>query len=164
MRRCSTATCPAPYRRDWRLPTRPHGKGLGQAGIAAQNVLDLHKAYAAGEGNWDPDNQHADTVGGGLARLRDGGIVPYAGDADPLLAWTQSEVSVAQYRIAACPVPSGLEGVAEAAKASGTRPLSCWPCCDPTGMGIRWTRGRNPGRSSSPGTTLAPACPGPKSA
>jgi CRISPR-associated endonuclease/helicase Cas3 len=32
-----------------------HGKGLGQAAIVAQNVLDLRKGYVAGEGKWDPD-------------------------------------------------------------------------------------------------------------
>jgi CRISPR-associated endonuclease/helicase Cas3 len=104
-----------------------HGEGLGQAGIAAQNVLDLRKGYVVGEGNWDPDTntptrlEERPHVTLRLACLRDGAIVPYAGDADPLLAWAQSEVSVAQYRIAACPVPCGLAVVADAARAQWGR-------------------------------------------
>jgi CRISPR-associated endonuclease/helicase Cas3 len=34
-----------------------HGKGLGQAGLAAQNVLDLRKGYVAGDGQWDPESR-----------------------------------------------------------------------------------------------------------
>jgi CRISPR-associated endonuclease/helicase Cas3 len=104
-----------------------HGKGLSQAGIAAQNVLDLRKGYRADAGLWDPDTntptrlEERPQVTLRLALLRDGTIVPYADDADKLLAWAQSEVSVAQYRIAACPVPTGLEAVAEAAKAQWGR-------------------------------------------
>jgi CRISPR-associated endonuclease/helicase Cas3 len=104
-----------------------HGKGLGQVGIAAQNALDLRMGYRADAGLWDPDTntptrlEERPHVTLRLACLHDGAILPYAGDADPLLAWAQSEVSVGQYRIAACPVPSGLETAADAAKAQWGR-------------------------------------------
>jgi CRISPR-associated endonuclease/helicase Cas3 len=103
------------------------GKGLSQAGIAAQNVLDLRKGYRLDAGLWDPDTntptrlEERPHVTLRLACLRNGVIVPYAGDTDPLLAWAQSEVSVAQYRIATCPVPAGLEIAAETAKAQWGR-------------------------------------------
>jgi CRISPR-associated endonuclease/helicase Cas3 len=99
-----------------------HGKGLGQKGLAAQNVMDFRKGYSVDSGLWDPDTftptrlEDRPHVTLRLACLRDGVIVPYAGNSDRLLAWAQSEVLVAQYRIAACPVPAGLEAAADAAK------------------------------------------------
>ena len=77
-----------------------------------------------------------------LACLRDELIVPYAGDADPLLAWAQSEVSVAQYRIASCPVPAGREAAADAAKAQWGRwerdsPVVLLALLHPDGDGYR---------------------------
>lgn len=104
-----------------------HGKGLSQVGFAAQNVLDLQKGYRADAGLWDPDTntptrlEERPQVTLRLACLRNGCLVPYARDADPLLAWSQSEVSVARYRIAACAVPPGLEDAAETAKAQWGR-------------------------------------------
>jgi CRISPR-associated endonuclease/helicase Cas3 len=105
-----------------------HGKGLGQTGIAAQNVLDLRKGYCIDAGLWEPDTntptrlEEHPHVTLRLALLREGAIVPYAGDPDLLLAWAQSELSVAQYRIVACPVPSELEAAADAARAQ----WGCW--------------------------------------
>jgi len=52
-----------------------------------------------------------------LARLREGQVVPYAENADPRRAWALSEVSVAKYRIATCPVAAGLQAQADAARA-----------------------------------------------
>jgi CRISPR-associated endonuclease/helicase Cas3 len=104
------------------------GKGLGQSGLAAQNVLKLREGYSFNAGLWSADIdtptrlEDRPHVTLRLACLRDDGvIVPYAGEADPLLAWAQSEVSVAQYRISACPPPIGREAAAEAAKAQWGR-------------------------------------------
>jgi CRISPR-associated endonuclease/helicase Cas3 len=125
-----------------------HGKGLGHTGLAAQNVLDLRKGYSIDAGLWDPDTntptrlEDRPHVTLRLASLRDGIIVPYADDADPLLAWAQSEVSVAQYRIASCPIPAGLEAAAEAAKAQWGRwerdsPVVMLALLHPDGAGYR---------------------------
>lgn len=103
------------------------GKMHADIGLSAQNVLDLRKGYAIDAGLWAPDIdtptrlEDRPHVTLRLACLRDGVIVPYAGDADPLLAWAQSEVSVAQYRIVSCPVPPELEAAAEAARAQWGR-------------------------------------------
>ena len=77
-----------------------------------------------------------------LACLRDGVIRPYADNTDQLLAWAQSEVSVAQYRIAACPIPSGLEAAAERANAQWGRwerdsPVVLLALLHPDGDGYR---------------------------
>jgi CRISPR-associated endonuclease/helicase Cas3 len=104
-----------------------HGKGLGQTGLAAQNVLDLRKGYSLDAGLWEADIdtptrlEDRPHVTLRLACLRDGVVVPYADDPDKLLAWAQSKVSVAQYRIAACPVQAGWETAATAAKAQWGR-------------------------------------------
>jgi CRISPR-associated endonuclease/helicase Cas3 len=68
--------------------------------------------------------------------------VPYAGDSDPQLAWAQSEVSVAQYRITNCPVPSDLEAAADAAKVQWGRwerdsPVVVLALLHPDGDGYR---------------------------
>jgi CRISPR-associated endonuclease/helicase Cas3 len=124
------------------------GKGLGQIGLAAQNVLDLRKGYSVDAGLWDSDTntptrlEDRAQVTLRLACLRDSAIVPYAGDADPLLAWAQSEVSVAQYRIAACPLMPGLEAAAGVARAQWGRwerdsPLVILAVLHPDGDGYR---------------------------
>jgi CRISPR-associated endonuclease/helicase Cas3 len=56
-----------------------------------------------------------------LALLREGVVVPYANDSDLRRAWSLSEVSVAKFRIAACPIPTGLEAVAAASLAGWGR-------------------------------------------
>jgi CRISPR-associated endonuclease/helicase Cas3 len=103
------------------------GKKHADVGLSAQNVLDLRRGYSIDAGLWEPDIdtptrlEDRPHVTLRLACLRDGKIVPYAGDTDLLLAWAQSEVSVAQYRIAACPVPPELEAAALDAKAQWGR-------------------------------------------
>lgn len=100
-----------------------YAKDLSRIGIAAQNVLDLRRGYDVAAGLWDPDTrtptrlEDRPHVTLRLARACDGAIVPYADDADPMLAWAQSEVSVARYRIAACSVPAEFGAAANAAKA-----------------------------------------------
>jgi CRISPR-associated endonuclease/helicase Cas3 len=125
-----------------------HGKGLGQTGLAAQIVLNLRKGYSLDAGPWDADIdtptrlEDRPHVTLRLACLRDGMIVPYAGDSDPQLAWAQSEVSVAQYRITNCPVPSDLEAAADAAKVQWGRwerdsPVVVLALLHPDGDGYR---------------------------
>jgi CRISPR-associated endonuclease/helicase Cas3 len=98
------------------------GKKHAAVGLSAQNVLNLRRGYSIDAGLWEPDIdtptrlEDRPHVTLRLACLRDGKIVPYAGDTDLLLAWAQSEVSVAQYRIAACPLPPELEAAALDAK------------------------------------------------
>ena len=122
-----------------------YSKDLSRIGIAAQNVLDFRKGYSADAGAWEPDTntptrlEDRPHVTLRLARLRDGVIAPYAEDLDTAQtthrgishgviesgtgnlairrAWALSEVSVALYRIAACPMPPQLEAAADTAKA-----------------------------------------------
>jgi CRISPR-associated endonuclease/helicase Cas3 len=104
-----------------------YAKELTRIGIAAQNVLDLRKGYDVTAGAWDPDTytptrlEDRPHVTLRLALLVDGKIVPYADDPDTRRAWALSEVAVAQYRIASCPIPVGLERAAETAKADWGR-------------------------------------------
>jgi CRISPR-associated endonuclease/helicase Cas3 len=98
-----------------------YSKELSRIGVALQNVLDLRKGYDANAGSWEPDTntptrlEDRPHVTLRLACARDGAIVPYAEDPDPKRAWALSEVSVAQYRIASCPLPPGLQQAAEKA-------------------------------------------------
>jgi CRISPR-associated endonuclease/helicase Cas3 len=48
-------------------------------------------------------------------------VVPYADDPDPRRAWALSDVTVARFRIAACPVPAGHEAAADRARATWRR-------------------------------------------
>ena len=104
-----------------------YAKELSQIGLAVQNVLDFRKGYLADAGAWEPDTntptrlEDRPHVTLRLARLRDGGIVPYAEDMDNRRAWALSEVSVARYRIDTCPLPSELQAQGELAKAQWGR-------------------------------------------
>ena len=104
--------------------------GVDQAagGIARQNVLDFRRGYTPGSGAWEPDT-HTPTrledrpqITLRLARREGDRIVPYApipgaGSPDDVRrAWSLSEVSVAQYRLATCPIPTGWEEAAKAAR------------------------------------------------
>jgi CRISPR-associated endonuclease/helicase Cas3 len=101
---------------------KAYGKTIAQAGLGAQNVLDVWRGYDRSAGLWEPDDrtptrlEDRPQVTLRLALLRDGKVVPYAEDADPRRAWALSEVTVARFRIAACPVPAGYEAAAEAAR------------------------------------------------
>ena len=125
--RCASAPCtPGLAASGIRLPM---ARASVRAGIAAAaDLLDLRKGYSYRRRVVeDPDTdtptrlEERPQVTLRLACLRDGAIMPYSGDTDPLLAWAQSEVSVAQYRIATCPVPAGFETAADAAKAQWGR-------------------------------------------
>ena len=104
-----------------------YAKELTRIGIAAQNVMDLRKGYDVNAGAWDPDTntptrlEDRPHVTLRLALLTDGKIMPYADDPGTRRAWALSEVSVAQYRIASCPVPEAQERAAETAKADWGR-------------------------------------------
>jgi CRISPR-associated endonuclease/helicase Cas3 len=93
------------------------GEGTAAAGIGRQNVLDFRRGYTPGSGAWEPDT-HTPTrledrpqVTLRLARRLGDRIVPYApvGGArnrdDVRRAWSLSEVSVAEHRLASCPLP-----------------------------------------------------------
>lgn len=106
---------------------RSEGINRAAAGIANQNVLRFDRCYQREAGFWEPETrvptrlEDRPQVTLRLARLRDGAVVPYADDSDPRRAWSLSEVSVARHRVAACPVPAGLEAAAEAARAQWGR-------------------------------------------
>ena len=104
--------------------------GVDQAagGIARQNVLDFRRGYTPGSGAWEPDT-HTPTrledlphITLRLARREGDCIVPYApilgaGSRDDMQrAWSLSEVSVAQHRLAACPIPNELQAAAQMAR------------------------------------------------
>jgi len=99
-----------------------YAKELGRIGVAAQNVLDLKQGYLRGHGLWEPDTNTPTRIEDQphitlrLALLREGRVVPYADDPNPRRAWALSEISVARHRIAACPVPLGLQPAAAAAR------------------------------------------------
>lgn len=106
---------------------RAKGRDQAATGVARQNLLRFDRAYERAAGLWEPDT-HTPTrleeqpqVTLRLALLRDGAVVPYAADDDPARAWALSEVSVAQHRVAACPVPAGLEAAAAEARAGWGR-------------------------------------------
>jgi CRISPR-associated endonuclease/helicase Cas3 len=102
-------------------------KRLSQGGIGAQNVLRVWCGYERTAGLWETDDrtptrlEDQPHVTLRLALLRDGVVVPYAEDHDPRRAWALSEVAVAQFRVAACPLPDGTEKAAEEAKRSWPR-------------------------------------------
>jgi CRISPR-associated endonuclease/helicase Cas3 len=98
------------------------GKAQAATGVARQNVLTFSECYKYDANLWNPEDrtptrlEDRPQVTLRLALLRDGVVVPYAEDDDPRRAWALSEVSVAKFRIAACPLPAGLEAVAELAR------------------------------------------------
>jgi CRISPR-associated endonuclease/helicase Cas3 len=102
-------------------------KALAQAGIGAQNVLDVWRGYDRNMGLWETDDrtptrlEDRPQVTLRLALLRDGVVVPYAEDADPRRAWALSEVVVARFHVASCPLPSGFEGLADDARRKWAR-------------------------------------------
>jgi CRISPR-associated endonuclease/helicase Cas3 len=121
---------------------------LSRIGIAAQNVLDFRKGYAADAGAWEPDTntptrlEDQPHVMLRLACLRDGAIVPYAEEPDGRRAWALSEVSVARYRIASCPLLPGLQVAVDEAKAEWGRwerdsPFFILALMTPDGNGYR---------------------------
>jgi len=94
------------------------GRTQAHTGIARQNLLEFGRCYDRSAGFWEPET-HTPTrledrpqVTLRLALLREGVVVPYADDADLRRAWSLSEVSVAKFRISACPIPTGLEAAA----------------------------------------------------
>ena len=98
------------------------GIASAHTSLARQNVLSLKGGYDAHAGAWDPETrtptrlEDRPHVTLRLALMRDGAIRPYADNPDPTTAWALSEVSVAQYRIASCPVPAGLTTAFDIAK------------------------------------------------
>jgi len=98
------------------------GKGLTQAATAKQNLLDVARGYAESAGLWASEErtptrwEDRPQVTLRLARLRDGKVVPYAGDADAARAWALSEVTVAEHRIGTVDVPAALAAAAEQAR------------------------------------------------
>ncbi len=102
-------------------------KRLSQGGIGVQNALKVWCGYERTAGLWETDDrtptrlEEQPHVTLRLALLRDGVVVPYAVDADPRCAWALSEVSVPQYRIAACPLPPGTGAAADEARRGWTR-------------------------------------------
>jgi CRISPR-associated endonuclease/helicase Cas3 len=104
-----------------------YARELSHIGIAAQNVLNLRKGYERNAGLWEPDTntptrlEDRPHVTLRLALVRGVAIVPYADDPDLRRAWALSEVQVARFRIAECPVPVGLEAEAARAKAGWGR-------------------------------------------
>ena len=106
---------------------KQEGKDWSDRGMARMNVLKLDEGYTRGTGLWEPDTrtptrlEDRPQVVLRLAVVRDGAVVPYANDADVRRAWSLSEVSVAEDRVAACPVPYGLAEATEAARATWGR-------------------------------------------
>jgi CRISPR-associated endonuclease/helicase Cas3 len=101
---------------------RARGREIASVAVARQNVLDVWAGYDRNAGLWEPETrtptrlEDRPQVTVRLGLLIDGVVVPYAGDSDLRRAWALSEVTVAQYRIAACPAPMGLEAAVVAAR------------------------------------------------
>jgi CRISPR-associated endonuclease/helicase Cas3 len=102
-------------------------KQLVDRAVAAQNVVDFRTGYSPQAGRWESDVRtptrldDEPSVTLRLAVVRDGGIVPYADADEPARAWALSEVSVTKRRIAACPLPTGLDKAAGLARATWGR-------------------------------------------
>ena len=103
---------------------RASGKDAAATGVAGQNVLTFRGGYRPDAGSWESDAQTPTRLEDRpqtvlrLALRQGDRIVPYAVmETDRRRAWSLSEVSVARYRIAACPVPLDLLGAAAQAKA-----------------------------------------------
>lgn len=107
---------------------RAIGKDKSAGSIARMNVLKFDEGYAPGSGAWEPDT-HTPTrledqprITLRLARCEAGRIVPYApilsaGTRDDVRrAWSMSEVSVAEHRLAKCPLPPDRATAAQAAQ------------------------------------------------
>jgi CRISPR-associated endonuclease/helicase Cas3 len=108
-----------------RLAAEAEGKMHAQVGVAEQNVLDVWRGYDRSNPQsalWEPDTrtptrlEDRPQVTLRLARWREGQIVPYAEETDLRRAWALSEVTVARFRIAACPLPPATEVAAAAAR------------------------------------------------
>jgi CRISPR-associated endonuclease/helicase Cas3 len=103
------------------------GKARAAVEVARMNVLQFARPYDRSAGFWEPETrtptrlEERERVTLRLAVVREDRVVPYAEDPDIRRAWALSEVSVARSRIAACPVPVGLEAAAAAAKADWGR-------------------------------------------
>ncbi len=101
---------------------RAEGKGHAAREMARQNVLDCAAGYTRQNGAWDADTQTSTRLEDRpqvtlrLAVLRNGAVVPYAHADTPARAWALSEVTVAAHRVAACPVPPGLEAAVAQAR------------------------------------------------
>ena len=106
------------------------GRAGADRGMANTNVLNLAKGYVWDGGAWDSD-AHTPTrlvddpqVTLRLARVCDGGIAPYAPDAEPdepWRAWRLSEVNIAARRVSGEAIPPEYAGAVRAAKATWTR-------------------------------------------
>lgn len=109
------------------------GRGQAQATMAARNVLSFDGGYAPETAQWEAELatptrlQEIPQVTVRLAVVRDGAVVPWALETAPAdlpdlrRAWALSEVSVAQFRLASCPPPIGLESAMVAARSGWSR-------------------------------------------
>jgi CRISPR-associated endonuclease/helicase Cas3 len=106
------------------------GRGKAQGAQARQNTLRWEEGYCRQNGAWEPEThtptrlEDRPTVTLRLAVLRDGKVVPYVRSPESAYAaqdWALSEVSVSRGRVAACPVPPGLEAGAELARSGWGR-------------------------------------------
>lgn len=103
------------------------GRGRSASAIASQNVLSFEKGYTVQSGAWEPETatptrlEDRPQVTLRLAREEAGVIKPYATAGTLAEAWSLSEVTVALYRLSACPVPDRLTAAAAATRASWGR-------------------------------------------
>ncbi len=112
---------------------RAMGADAAAAGVGRQNVLDFRRGYTPGSGAWEPDTrtptrlEDRPQVMVRLARQLGDRIVPYApvggtGSGDDVRrAWSSSELSVAEYRLASCPLAVEWHAAAQAARQSWGR-------------------------------------------
>ncbi len=107
---------------------RAMGADKAAGGIGRQNVLEFRRGYTPGSGAWEPDT-HTPTrledrpqITLRLARREAGRIIPYApvvgvGSRDDVRrAWSLSEVSVAEHRMASCPLSPEWHAASQAAR------------------------------------------------
>jgi CRISPR-associated endonuclease/helicase Cas3 len=106
---------------------KAEGKGAAISGIAAQNVLSFEAGYTPQSGAWEPETQtptrleDRPQVTLRLGMVENGLVRPYAKAETLAEAWSLSEVTVAQHRVSACPIPDGLAAAAAVARASWGR-------------------------------------------
>jgi len=91
-----------------RAANRAEGAELAAAGIALQNLLEIERPYERDAGLWDPDIRTPTRLSDArivfrLARLDEGGVVPWYSHDDLRRAWALSEVPIRANRLAGAP-------------------------------------------------------------
>jgi CRISPR-associated endonuclease/helicase Cas3 len=95
---------------------RAEGAELAAAAVAWQNLLKINRPYERDAGLWEPDVRTPTRLGEArvvfrLARLDNGGVLPWYAHDDRRRAWALSEVSVRANRLTTAPQDGAMNAV-----------------------------------------------------